>query len=56
MLEKIQNLSERNRKIILWSVVTIISFIFLFFGIKNFQKRLESFQMEGFKKELNLPL
>ena len=50
-LEKLQNLPEGKRKIILWSAVVIVSFCFLIFYIKNTQKRLSNFQ----SGEIKLP-
>jgi len=54
-LAKIQNLPERNRRIILWSVVVISSLILLTFYVKNFQQRLKSFKTEELKEQLQFP-
>ncbi len=48
-LEKLQNLPERKRKIILWSAVVVISLCFLIFYIKNIQQKLGNFQLEKIK-------
>ena len=54
-MNKIQGLSETKRKIILWSVVIIIGLGLFTFYIKNVQKKLKSFEMEGLKEELQIP-
>jgi len=54
-MTKIQNLPESTRKIILWSVIIIIGLSLFAFYIKNVQKKLKSFEVEEFKKELQLP-
>ena len=41
--EKIQNLSEGKRKIILWSVVIIIGLPLFILWVKNVQEKLKSF-------------
>jgi len=56
ILQKIQNLPELQRKIILWSLVVIIGLGLLTWVFKNFQKRMEKFQRESLKEELNIPL
>ena len=54
-LEKIQNLSERTRKIIFWSVIIIMGIILLCFWINNFQKKLKNLETEKIKEELKIP-
>jgi type II secretory pathway component PulM len=54
-LKKIQNLPERKRKIILWSVVIIIGLILFVFWIKNVQQKLKIFEKEKIEQELQLP-
>ena len=54
-LTKLQSSPERTRKIILWTVVILIGLVLLILFIRNFQQRLEKFEMEEFKEELNLP-
>lgn len=53
-LKKLQNLPEKKRKIILWTVVIILGLFISFFVIKNLQKKLEDFKAEDLKNELNL--
>lgn len=55
LLEKLQKLPERKRKIILWSVIIVIGFGLFMWWIKIVQKSLKSFPKEGFKKQLQLP-
>ena len=55
-LKKIQNLPESKRRLILWTIVIILSLVLLFFWGKNSQERIKSFKMEGFKRELELPV
>ena len=55
ILEKIQNLPERTRKIILWLVIIIIGIILLFFFLNNFQERLKNLETEKTKEELKIP-
>ncbi len=53
-LEKLQNLSERKRKIILWSIVIIIGISLFTFYIKNVQQRLKSLRGEEIKEQLKI--
>lgn len=48
-------MSERTRKIILWSTVVALAMSLFFLWIKISQKRLESFRGEKFIEGLNLP-
>jgi len=54
-LEKIRNLPESKRKIILWAMVIALASIMLFFWISNIPKSLNNFQAGQFIKDLNLP-
>lgn len=54
-LEKIQNLPEETKKIILWTVIVIIGLALFTLFIKNFQQQLKSFEAEKFKEGLKLP-
>lgn len=49
VLEKIQSLPERKRKIILWLIMVIVGGILVFFYIKNVQRKLESFREKELK-------
>ena len=55
ILEKLQQLPQKTRKIILWSVIIVLGAGLLIWWINNFQKRLADFQTEQFIEELNLP-
>ena len=54
-LEKIRNLPESKRKIILWAIVIVLALIMLIFWIGNIPKSLNNFQGGQFIKDLNLP-
>ncbi len=54
-LQKLQNLPEKNRKIILWLVVIFVGFGLFTFYIKNIQKKLKNFEAGKIEKELKLP-
>ncbi len=54
-LERIQQLPEKKRKVILWSIVTILAISLLFWWFNGFQDRIKGFQKEEFIEELNLP-
>ncbi len=54
-LEKIQRLPEKKRKVILWSIVTVLAVSLLFWSLNSFQNRVKGFQKEEFIEELNLP-
>ena len=56
ILQKIQNLPEPQRKMILWSLIVIIGLGLSAWVFNNFQKRMEKFQRESLKEELNIPL
>lgn len=53
--EKVRNLPESKRKLILWAVVIIIGLSLLTFWLKNLQQGIKSFKVQEFKEELNLP-
>lgn len=54
-LQKLQNQSERKKKVILWTTVIIMGLGFFALFVKNAQKRMENFQKEKIIKELQLP-
>ena len=53
--EKIQQLPEKKRKIILWSVIIILGAGLLFWWVNNLQKRVTGFPSEQLLESLNLP-
>lgn len=55
VLEKIRSLPEKERKMILWSVVIIIGGILLFFYAKNIQQKISEFKGEDLEKQLKIP-
>ncbi len=54
-LQKLQNRSEKERKIILWATIAIIGVVSLSFLFDNFKKKLEEFKTEEFKEDLEIP-
>lgn len=54
-LKKIQNQPEHIRKIIFWIIIIVISSGLMFWWIKNFQKRLESFKKEEVIEQFKIP-
>lgn len=55
ILKKLQNLPERTRKIILWSTVIILGFCLIFFWLRGFQQKIESFEGKEILEEIKLP-
>ena len=45
-IDKIRNLPLSTRKIILWTLVVVLSFLMIFFWIRNFQNKLDRFEKE----------
>ncbi|MFH1423606.1 MAG: hypothetical protein ABIG29_01440 [Candidatus Nealsonbacteria bacterium] len=54
-LEKIRDLPERTRKIILWVVLIVFAAIMLVWWISRIPKRLDDFQAGQFIEQLDLP-
>ena len=55
IIKKIQNQPEGIRKIILWSIVVFLGFIFLFLWIQSLRLRLEATKERNIFEELKLP-
>ena len=55
ILEKLRRQPEHVRKIILWSVVILVGFVLLFFWVKNFSKRIKSFEEQNLLDLIKLP-
>ena len=53
--KKLQNQPEETRKIILWSVVIIISLGFFFLWLHSVKIKLKSFQKETFFESIEIP-
>ncbi|MFH1820577.1 MAG: hypothetical protein ABH805_01565 [Candidatus Nealsonbacteria bacterium] len=55
LLEKLQNLPEKIKKVILWSVVIMIGSTVLMLWFNNFQDKLQKFNAKEAVEELNIP-
>ena len=55
VLEKIRNLPESRRKIILWIIVVMVGGILGYFWLDDLQEKIKNFEIEKFQKELKLP-
>ena len=55
IIRKIQNQPEKIRKIILWSIIVFLGFIFLFLWMKSLRARLEATKEGNIFEELKLP-
>ena len=55
-LKKIQNLPEKKKKIILFSIVGILALVLLVWWAKNIQNKIKNLNPEDIKKELQIPL
>lgn len=54
ILEKIQNLPDKLKKIILWTILIILAFFLFSFWAKSFKLKIESLSIEKIKTELKL--
>ena len=54
ILNKLQSLSERKRRIIFWAVMIVVTIFLLGFYIQNMKKRIESSERKGLEEELKL--
>ena len=50
-LEKIQNLPEAKRRIILWLVVVLIGLVLIFWWGKGFQEKIKNFDFNAAQKQ-----
>jgi len=55
LLEKLRNLPEKKRKIILWTVVILVGILLFIFYIKSLKLRLESKSYEEIREQLKIP-
>jgi len=55
MLQKLQNQPVYIRKIVLWSVVVVVSLGLLIWLVKSFQQRIKSFEGKGFQEGFKIP-
>ncbi len=54
-LEKIQNLPEKKRKIILWAILIVLASLMLFFWTSSIPRRLNDFRAGRFLEQLGFP-
>jgi uncharacterized membrane protein YvbJ len=54
-LSRLQNLSLKKRKIILWLAVSLIAIGLLFFWGRGVQENIKNIQVDKFIEDLNLP-
>lgn len=54
-IKKLQELPERKKKIILWTIVVVMGLILLSFFIKNTTQRLNKLQGNYFSPEMKVP-
>ena len=55
VLQNIQNQPEGKRKIILWAIIVILSVALLFFWGRISINRLRGIDIEGIRKDLDIP-
>ena len=54
-IKKIQGLPERKRRIILWTIISVLGICLSIFYVKNISKSIKNFQKEELIEELNIP-
>jgi hypothetical protein len=54
-LEKIRNLPEKRRKIILWSVMVVVAGLLIFFFVKSVGNKFSNFNAQELKNGLGIP-
>ena len=54
-LNKLQNLSEKKKKIILWSIIIIFALFLFKIYIQNAQKNIEYLEREKIEEEFKIP-
>ncbi|MFQ6049554.1 MAG: hypothetical protein ACE5J0_00720 [Candidatus Paceibacterales bacterium] len=55
VINKLQSLPEKKKKIILWSAVIITALFLLGVYIRNIQKRIKDIEVDKIKEELQIP-
>jgi len=55
VLEKIRNLPELRKKVILWIIVVMVGGILGYFWLDDLQEKIKNFEIEKFQEELKLP-
>ena len=54
-IERIQDLPEKKRKTIFWSIIVVVGISVFVWWVKNLEMRIKSFKSEELKEELKLP-
>ena len=54
-IKKIQNLPEKKRKIILWTIIAVLGISLFIFYARNINQRIKNFQGEKIIEELKIP-
>lgn len=52
--QKIKNLPEKKRKIILWTVMILMGLVLAVFYIKNLRERFQDINLENFKEDIQI--
>jgi ABC-type phosphate/phosphonate transport system permease subunit len=52
--QKIQNLPEKKRKMILWTVMILIGLALAIFYVKDLSKRFQDINLENFKEDIQV--
>jgi len=55
VLEKIRNLPELRKKVILWIIVVMVGGILGYIWLDDLQEKIKNFEIEKFQEELKLP-
>jgi type II secretory pathway component PulM len=54
-IKKIQDLPEKKRKILLWTIIAVLGITLFIFYVKNISQRIKSFQGRNIIEELKIP-
>ena len=55
ILNKLQGLPEKRKKIILWAIMIVVAIFLLKFYVQNIQRGIKSIDGEKIKEELRIP-
>jgi len=54
-LNKLQSLSIKTRKVILWSIIIVLALVLLVWWVDSIKNRVAEFSGDEFMEKLNLP-